>query len=207
MVNDLESKTLDSGDGSRVIRQEPDPSQTEVGEDLRADPIFTHRGRGSSQHALAVPRQATFAVRSDQVEEHAAALIGDELERRRHLERTVAGTYSEYVPNDALGMDANENIVRLRHVPLDECYMLCAGNPVAKANCSELAVAGRQSHSRQPLDEILILPPQSDYIADRYNRVSAAAGVRQKRRSAGDGTVVVHHERHRRGRYTASQTG
>ena len=57
LLDHLEAEALDAGDLLRVVREDADRREPEVGEDLRADPVLARVGR-----------EAELEVRLDRVE-------------------------------------------------------------------------------------------------------------------------------------------
>src|SRR5262245_24307716 len=80
-----ESETLDAGHLLRIVREDADRREAEVGEDLAPDPVFAH-----------VCREAELEVRLDRVESGLLQLVGLEL-----VEKADAPSLLRHVEQDA----------------------------------------------------------------------------------------------------------
>src|SRR6202022_4665837 len=81
LIDDLEAEALDPGDLARVVREEANRREPEVGEDLRADPVVPGVGR-----------EAELGVRLDRVTALLLQLVGLEL-----VEQADAATLLRHV--------------------------------------------------------------------------------------------------------------
>src|SRR5215210_4808252 len=85
LLDDLEPEAFDAGDLLRVVRQDPDGAEAELGENLVADPVVAH-----------VRREAELQIRIDRVE---AVLL--QLVRTKLVEEADTATFLRHVQEDA----------------------------------------------------------------------------------------------------------
>src|SRR6266545_6725987 len=134
LLDDLEAEPFDPGDLLRVVRQDPDRRQTEVGQDLVADPVVPHV-RLEAELDVRLDRvepvllelvRAQLVEQSDaasllrHVEEHAALLGCDPTQRVLELLAAVAAQRVEDVPGQTLRVDAYEHVLLPLDIALDE---------------------------------------------------------------------------------------
>ena len=180
LLDDREAEALDPGDLLRVVREDADRRQAEVGEDLAADPVLAHVGREAELEVgldgvepvllqlvrLQLVQEADAPALLRHVEEDAALLGGDARERQLELLAAVAAERVEDVAGQALGVDADEHVLLALDLALDERDVVLAGQRLAEGDGGEVAVRGRQPHR--------------GHRARRASR--AAAGTRSDRR-------------------------
>ena len=148
LLGDAQPVRLEAGDLLRVVRQQPDRGQAEVGEDLVADPPLALVGGEAEREVgldgvqplllqlvgLELCEQADAAALLRHVEEHAAALVGDRVQRRVELLAAVAAQRVEDVAGQAFGVDADEHVVGAVDVASDERDVMLPGQRLAEAD-------------------------------------------------------------------------
>ena len=92
--------------------------------------------------------------------------LGEPLERLLELLAAVAAERVEDVAGQALGVDADEDVLGALDVAADERDVVLAGELLAERDRRELAVRGRQPHRGRALDELLRAPPVLDQVGD-----------------------------------------
>ena len=126
--DDRQPEAADPGDLPRVVREHADRRQPEVGEDLGADPVLARVGleaelevRLDRVAALLLQlvraqlvEQADPAALLREVEQDAAPLLLDPRERALELLAAVAAPRVEDVAGEALGVDADEDVLLRR---------------------------------------------------------------------------------------------
>ena len=73
----------------------------------------------------------------------------------------------EDVAGQALGVHADEDVLRTLDVALDERDVMLAGQLLAERDRGEVAVHGRHRDGRDTLDELLVPAPILDQVGDR----------------------------------------
>ncbi len=131
------------------------------------------------------------ALVAAQVDDDAAALGDDPLERLVELRPAVAAVAAEHVAGQALGVHPGEHRLGAGDVAVHEGDVLGAvdGDPVAVRR--EVAVPGRQPGLGDPLDEALVAAPVADQVLDRDHRQAVLVGELAQLRAALHGAVVV----------------
>src|SRR5262249_37725792 len=190
LLDDLNAEPLDPDDLLRVVREDPDGREAEVGEDLVADPVIPHVGC-----------EAELEVRLDRVEPVLLQLVGLQLveeadapsllchvekytavlgryafERLFELLAAVAAKRVKHVPGEALGVDADEDVLRACDVTFDQGDVVLSGELLAERDRGELAVGRWQTNTRRALDEALVLSAVCDQVGDgdEFDPVSLA---------------------------------
>ena len=183
----------------RVVREDADRRQPEVGEDLDADPVLARVGGEAELEVrldrvealllqlvgLQLVQQADAAALLRHVEEHAALLGADPRERELELLAAVAAQRVEDVAGEALGVDAHEHVLLALDLAADERDVVLAGQRLAERDRRELAVRGRQPHRRHALDELLVPAPVLDQVGDGDHLQRRAARSRRRGRARG----------------------
>ena len=122
-------------DLARIVREDPDGAQPEVGEDLVADPPLARVGREAELEVrldrveplllqlvrLELVQQADAASLLRHVEEDAALLGGDTPQREVELLAAVAAQRVEDVARETLGVHAHEHVLGAVDVAAHEC--------------------------------------------------------------------------------------
>ena len=164
-----EPEAADPGDLPRVVRQDADRGQPEVGEDLRADAVLARVGL-EAELEVGLDRVETLllelvgaqlveqpdpAALLGEVEQDARAFLLDPREGALELLAAVAAPRVEHVAGQALGVDTDEHVLLPLDVALDERDVLLAGQRLAIGDRLEVAVVGREAHGDDALDELL----------------------------------------------------
>ena len=169
LLDDRQSVAVEARQLLRVVREDANRRQPEVGEDLVADPPLPRVGRESEREVrldgvepvrlqLVGPelvQEADSAPFLAHVEDDAAALLLDPRERALQLLAAVAQVRVEDVAREALGVHADEDVLRLLDVTLHERDVLLVGEHLAVRDGTELAVVRGQAHRDDALDELL----------------------------------------------------
>ena len=134
-VDDLKAVALEPGPLRRVVGQQAHRRDTEIHEDLGADPVVTCVGseaeldvRLDRVEALVLERVRLelvaqpdpAALVSPYVDDDAFALFVDLLHRFGQLRPAVAADAAQHVTGEALGVHAHEDVLLARWVALDE---------------------------------------------------------------------------------------
>ena len=206
LLDDLEAEALDPGRLLRVVRQDANRRQAEIGEDLVADPPVARIGGEAEGEVrldgvealllelvgLQLVQQADPAPFLRHVEEHSSFLRSDSLQRELELLAAVAFERVEDVAGQALRMDADEHVLLAVDLAFDECDVVLAGQRLAEGHGRELAVDGRQPHGGDALDELLVTAPVLDQVGDRDHLELVGLAIRHEVRDAGHRAVVLH---------------
>src|SRR5207249_3960421 len=134
-LDDFEAVAFEAGALGGVVRDQPDLVQVEVGQDLHADAVVAAVG-GEAERLVGLDgieallllelvgthlvAEADATALLPHVDEDAAALGSDLLEREVYLLAAVAAHRVEDVAGDALGVDADEDGLGRRDVAADE---------------------------------------------------------------------------------------
>src|SRR4029453_12678891 len=141
LLRDCQTVALQAGQLLGVVRQDPNRAQAEVGEDLVADPPLSRIGRIAELEVrldrvepallqlvrLQLRKQADAAALLRHVEEDAALLRLDPLERELELVAAVAAERVEDVAGQTLGVHADEDVLRAVDLALHERDVRLAG--------------------------------------------------------------------------------
>src|ERR671937_806024 len=125
LFDHLEPEPFDAGDLLRVVREDADRRQAEVGEDLIADPVVAHVGLEPElevrfdrvEPVLLQLVRAQLVQQSDpaallrHVQKNTTLLGRDLRQRLLELLAAVAAQRVEHVAGEALGMDAHEHVL------------------------------------------------------------------------------------------------
>src|SRR5260221_6584972 len=154
----------------RIVRENADRGQAEVGEDLIADAVVARVG-GKPELEVRLDRvhprllqlvgaqlveKADPATLLRHIEKDAAPLRLDLRERLLELLAAVAAQRVEHIAGEALGVDAHEDVLCAVDLAHHEREMRLAGELLAERDPGELAVLGRQAHGRAALDKLLV---------------------------------------------------
>ena len=189
LLDHVEAEPVEAGDLLRVVREDPDRGEAEVGEDLVADPPVA-RVHGEAEREVCLDGVeplglelvgAQLVEKPDpaallrHVEEDAAPLARDLRERLLALLAAVAEKRVEDIAGEALGVDADEHVLGALDIAGDERDVHLAGELLAECDRPELAVLGRE-----PTDA-----PRSTSFSwrRRYSTRSATVIIRRPWRS------------------------
>ena len=202
----LEAEALDAGDLARVVREDADRREPELGEDLGADAVLPRVGREAELDVrldrvepvllelvgLQLRQEPDAAPLLGHVEQDAALLGGDPAERELELLAAVAAERVEDVAGEALRVDADEHVLLAVHLAPDERDVVLAGQHLAERDRRELAVGRREAHRRHPLDQLLGAAPVLDQVLDRDHLDPVPLAVRDQVGHARHRPVLVH---------------
>src|SRR5688500_16612660 len=158
-LGDLEAVSGESGVLAGVVGEQAQPAHSEVAEDGGADPVLALVG-AEAEPLVGLDRvvpallqlvgaqlvdEADAAPLLEQVEQHAAPLLLDALEREVELHPTVAALRAEDVAGDALAVHAHQHRLvgaerRFARAALHQRQVLLAGRGAAVAVQAHLAV-------------------------------------------------------------------
>ena len=125
LFGDLEAEAIQAHDLFRIVRQDTNGVKTEVHEDLRADAVFAEIGLepkplvrldGVQSFLLLqlvgvnLVREANATPLLPQIDDHAAAFLGDHLHRPPQLVAAIAPLRAEHIAGEALAMHAHQHI-------------------------------------------------------------------------------------------------
>src|SRR6266540_798980 len=159
LLDDRQAEALDARDLLRVVREDSNRREPEIGEDLVADPVFAHVGRETELEVgldgvhpvllelvgLQLVEKADAPALLRHVEEYAALLGADPRERLLELLAAVAAERVEDVSGQTLGVDADEDILLALDVALDERDVVLAGQLLPEGDRNEVSVRRRYS--------------------------------------------------------------
>src|SRR5438128_2068039 len=180
-LDDFEAVALEASALGGVVRDQPNLVQVEVGEDLHTDAVVAAVGGEAERFVrldgieavlllelvgthLVAEADATALL--PHVDEDAAALGSDLLEREVYLLAAVAAHRVEDVAGDALGVDADEDGLGRRDVAADEGGVLVRVDGGAVRVEREVAPLRRQDGGGDALDEPLALGAMADELGD-----------------------------------------
>ena len=138
-----------------------------------------------SSYAAKLVQEADPAALLAHVEDDAAPFRLDARERLLELLAAVAEERVEHVAGQALGVHADEDVLRALDVPLHEGEVLLVGQELAVGDRLELAVLGRQPHGDDALDELLRTAPVLDEVGDRDHLQVVPLAERRRDRARG----------------------
>ena len=127
-----------------------------------------------------------------QVEQHAAALLGDPLHRRVELRAAVAARRVEHVAGQAARVHAHQHVLAVADVSLDQRDVGLAIDEALVGDDAELAVLGRQRRRRDAPDQRLGPHPVLDQIGDRDHQQLVPLRELRQLRHARHRAVLVH---------------
>jgi hypothetical protein len=180
-LQDRQAVALEPGALGRVVRQQAHRLHPEVDEDLRADPVVARVGGepeldvrldGVAALLLQVVRAELVrdADRSPlvtaDVQDDAAVLLTDPLERGVELVTAVAPQRPEHVPGQALRVHAHEDRLAVADLAPDERDVDDAVDETLVGVGGELTVRRRDLRLGRPLDEVLAVPAVLDQVRD-----------------------------------------
>ena len=207
LLDDRQPVAVEPRELARIVREDADRRQPEVGEDLVADPPLPRVGREPEREVrldrvepvrlqlvgAELVEEADSAALLAHVQDDAAILLGlDARERVLELLAAVAEERVEDVARQALGVHADEDVLRALDVALHERDVLLVREELAVRDRLELAELGRQPHRDDALDELLHAPAVLDEVGDGDHLQVVALAERREIRDAGHRPVVVH---------------
>ena len=205
----------------RVVGEDADAGQAQVDQDLGTDAVVAQVG-GQAELQVRVDgvepllleavgaqlvQEPDPAALLRQVQQHPRPLALDHRERRLELLAAVAAQRVEDVAGEALGVDADQDVVHVPHLSLDhrEVVLVVDERPVADGR--ELAERGRELRGDHALDQPLGPPPVGDEVGDGDHRQAVLLAVRHQVRNAGHRAVLVHDLADHAGRDQARESG
>ncbi len=127
-----------------------------------------------------------------EVDDHAAALLGDDLHRRVELDAAVAAQRAEHVAGEALGVDPHEHVLLAGHRALHHGDVLLAVEERLVGVAGEVAPLRGDAGLGDPADELLVLAPVPDEVGDRDHEQAVLLGEPLELRDPGHvGLLVV----------------
>src|SRR5262245_1952163 len=206
LLDDRQAVRLDPLHLARIVREEPDGGQAEVGEDLVPEAVLAR-----------VRREAELDVRLDRVEalllqlvgaelvqepdapallghvqKHAVVLPADLSERLLELLAAVAAERVEDVAGQAFRVGAHEHALLAGGVAAHERDVLLAAQDLPICDRLELAVLRRHPHRDHALDELLGAPPVLDQVGDGDHLDLVPVAELGEIRHPGHRPVLVH---------------
>ena len=130
--HDFQTIAFDADDLSRIVRDEPDPSQSEARENLCSDTVVSQI-RFEAQLQIRLDRIAAlilkaigfdFVEEADaapfliEVQQHATSLVLDHLHGVMQLVAAVAAQRAQHIGGQATGMHPHQNGISPLHTPL-----------------------------------------------------------------------------------------
>jgi hypothetical protein len=112
----FDTETLKSDDFARVVGQQPDAPETQIGKNLSTDADFMLMGKG---HIVAVVRHEAIVHQPQagaglmQINQRAAASLGNAPEGFADQPVAIALDGGEHVTGDAVGMHPDQNAVMM----------------------------------------------------------------------------------------------
>src|SRR5687767_8585421 len=205
-LHDLQAVTADRDVLGRVVRHEPHLADSEVAQDLRADPVVPDVRRESQ---LLVGRDGVVtlvlelvrfqlvhepdaAPLLEEVEEDAPPGFDDLLHRERELRPAVAAARTEDVPRQTLGVHANEHGLFLPNLAVHERDVLLVSDVAPVGVEAELAESGRKVRRGDSLDEPLRLHPVADEVGDGDHHQAVLPAELRELGHARHRAVLVH---------------
>ena len=163
LLDDLKGVTTEPHDLARVVRDEPDAAESEMGKDLGADAVVT-RVHGAEADAGVVGLHA--AERLGDVDDHAATGLGDGFEaggeRGAGAERAAAEKVAEHI----LALHAHERRRFVRLAEGEDEVLTSIGERAVDAQL-ELAPRRLEGAFGDELDEAFAAVAELDELRDR----------------------------------------
>src|SRR5437867_8168233 len=210
---------LHTDDLPGIVGDQPDLVQSQLHEDLRADPVVPQvrleaEGQIGLDGVLAfvlqlvrpqLVHQADAAPLLVQVEEHPLPHLLDHLQRVMELLTAVAAERPEHIGREAAGMHADQDLVVRFDRALDQRDMGAVIQVVFEDIRDEVAKGRRELGLCHLVDEGLPLHPVLDQVLDRDQLEMVPLGDLLELRHTGHGPVVVHDLAQNAGRVEPSQ--
>src|SRR3954453_20248491 len=221
LLDDAEAEPLDSGHLLRVVRQDADRAESEVGENLASDAVLAKiRGEAELEVGLhgvepgllqlvglALVQEADPAPLLRHVEKHSARLLGDPLERELQLLAAVAAKRMEDVAGQAPRVDAHEHVLLAVDVALDESDVVLARKRLTEGDGREVPVRRREPHGGHALDQLLRLAAVLDQVFDGDHLDPVPLAIRDEIGNSGHRAVLAHDLADHPGGIQAGQAG
>src|SRR5439155_3631888 len=191
--HDIDAVALEAADLLGVVGEEPDAVDTQVAQDLRADPVVPQilaeaelQVRLDGVPALVLERVGADLVRQPdppallmEIDEDAATGRGDQGERLLELIPAIAALGAEHVARQALGVEADEHLGVSPHVAQDERHVLVPIDAVVVDDRAEARPGpDRQLRFRHSLHEGVRPEPHVDHLRDPDTRKAVRPGER-----------------------------
>ena len=206
LLDDLESVPLHADDFFRVVGEQPDFLDAEVGEDLRADAVLTqiHRkaeflvGLDGVVALLLELVSLYFRGQTDasallaHVQDHPVAGGGNLLHRLLQLRPAIAAARAEHVAGEAFALHANERAAAGVHAALDEGEVVLAVDRGAIEVQVELAIISRHVDDLLAGDKLFAFTAKLDELLDGTDLEFVFFREATQLRQAGHRAVVVH---------------
>ena len=181
-AGDLQAVALEPGALGRVVGQQPHRVHAEVDQDLRAGAVVAGVG-GQAEVEVGVDgvgsgvlelvglqlvqqADAPALVPAD-VEHDAAPLLGDGGQRGLQLGAAVAAQRPEDVAGEALGVHADQHVLAVADLAVDEGDVLALVVGAAVADRGERARHQRDDGLGDPLDQLVEALAVGDQVGDR----------------------------------------
>ena len=197
---DRQAVALEPDDLARVVGQQADGREAEVGEDLRADAVVAQVGREAELEVgldrvealllqlvgAELVEQADAAALLGEVEQDAATLRPSICSQRLlELRAAVAAQRAEHVAGHALRVHADEHVLAAVDVALDQREMVLVVDQLAEADRAELACTVGSAHGRLALDELLGAAAVRDQVRDGAELQPVLGAERRRGRARG----------------------
>ena len=129
-----------------------------------------------------------------QVDQDAAALLLDQVERGVQLRAAVAAQRAEHVAGQALGVHADEDVLGAGHVAHDEREVLLVVEHRLVHEGTELAALRRDAGLGDQPDQLLVLAAVADEVGDGDEREVVLLGEALEVGQAGHLRLVLGHD-------------
>ena len=181
LLDDLDVVAFEPHDFARVVGEEPDPADAQIGENLGAEPVFAqvHRepqffvGLDGIEPLLLKFVGVDFRPEPDpppllpHVNQDARAGFPDALHRLVQLRAAIAPPRSEDIAGEAFAVDAHERRLAGGNLSEHQRDVVQAIDQRAVKMQVEIPVIGRHQNRFLALDQLLALPAVGDEVLDR----------------------------------------
>ena len=159
MVGDTDAVAFEGDDFFRVIGKNTNIFQAEVDQDLRADTAFVLYEALTRWRAIELSASVNVNLRKNarltggfdakaaacvvQIKKNTAILFGNCGERTGNQFVAITGDRAEYIPGEAVGMNAHKSWIGTVEFAANERHMLIVIHVAGVCNHAEIAEAGR----------------------------------------------------------------
>ncbi len=131
------------------------------------------------------------ALVAPEVDDHAHALVGDQLHGRVELHAAVAAQRPEHVAGEALAVHPDQHVLLALQVALDQRHVLLAVEHALEHVGGEVAPLGGDPGLGDPAHQLLVLPAVADQVGDGDHEQPVLGGEATQLGLAGHAHLLV----------------
>ena len=183
LVGDTDAIAFEGDDFFRVIGKNTNIFQAEVDQDLCADTAFVLYEALARRRAIELSAGVNVNLRKNarltgglnakaaacvvQIKKNTAILFGNCGERTGNQFVAITGDRAEYIPGEAVGMNAHKSWIGTVEFAANERHMLIVIHVAGVCDHAEIAEAGRQNGFCYSANVALMLHAVADEFGDR----------------------------------------